>query len=258
MRGLAAAFYAEALKARRSLVPWLVAIFAMLPPVMLGSMMAIKKHPLDAQRFGLLTEKSRLLAGAADWPTFLGLVGQTMGAMGAIAFAVITAWVFGREFADRTCRIMLATSTRRSAVVSAKAGVAAMWCLLLAAWMVALGFVVGAVVGMPGLTWQVLSETLALAGRSTLLWLLLTPVTALLASVGRGYLLPIGCALATMIVAQFVNATGWSPWFPWCVAITSGTPGAHVTGASLAVVVLTGAIGMAATLLWWERSDQTV
>lgn len=258
MRGLAAAFYAEALKARRSLVPWLVGAFATLPPVMLGLMMAIKKHPLDAQRFGLLTTKSRLLVGAVDWPTFLGLVGQTMGAMGAIAFAVLTAWVFGREFADRTCRIMLATPTRRSAMILAKTGVTAMWCLLLAAWMLAAAFAVGAVVGMPGLTWPVARDSVAIAGRAALLWLALLPVTALVASVGRGYLLPIGVAIATMIVAQFVNATGWAPWFPWCVAMTSGVPGTHLAAASIAVVILTGALGMVATLLWWERSDQTV
>ena len=257
MRGLASAFYAEALKARRSLVPWLVGAFATLPPVMLGLMMAIKKHPADAQRFGLLTTKSRLLVGAVDWPTFLGLVGQTMGAMGAIAFAVLAAWVFGREFADRTCRIMLATPTRRSSIILAKTGVTAMWCLLLSAWMLAAAFAVGAIVGMSGLAWPVARDSVAIAGRAALLWLVLVPVTAFVASVGRGYLLPIGVAIATMIVAQFVGATGWSPWFPWCVAIASGTPGTHVTGASLAVVVLTGAVGMAATLLWWERSDQT-
>ena len=257
MRGLAAAFYAEALKARRSLVPWLVGVFATLPPVMLGLMMAIKKHPLDAQRFGLLTVKSRLLVVAVDWPTFLGLVGQTMGAMGAIAFAILTAWIFGREFADRTCRIMLATPTRRSAMIAAKTGVAAMWCLLLAAWMIAAAFAVGAVVGMPGLAWPIARDTVAIAGRTALLWLALLPVTALIASVGRGYLLPIGCALATVIVAQFISATGWAPWFPWCVAMTSGVPGTHITAASVAVVLLTGALGMAATLLWWERADQT-
>jgi ABC-2 type transport system permease protein len=258
MRGLAAAFYVEALKARRSLVPWLVGAFATLSPVMLGLMMAIKKHPGEAQRFGLLTVKSRLLVGAADWPTFLGLVGQMMGAMGAIAFAILAAWVFGREFADRTCRIMLATPTRRSAMILAKTGVTAMWCLLLAAWMLAASFGVGAVVGMPGLAWPLACDTLALAGRAALLWLALMPVTALIASVGRGYLLPIGVAIATMIVAQFVNATGWAPWFPWCVAINSGVPGTHIAAASIVVVVLTGALGMVATLLWWERSDQTV
>jgi ABC-2 type transport system permease protein len=177
--------------------------------------------------------------------------------MGAIAFAILTAWVFGREFADRTCRIMLATPTRRSSMILAKTGVTAMWCLLLAAWMLAVAFAVGAVVGMPGLTWPVARDSLAIAGRAALLWLVLMPVTAFVASVGRGYLLPIGVAIATMIVAQFIYATGWAPWFPWCVAMTSGVPGAQITAASIAVVTLTGALGMAATLLWWERSDQT-
>ena len=170
----------------------------------------------------------------------------------------MTAWVFGREFADRTCRIMLATPTRRSAMILAKTGVTGMWCLLLAAWMLAAAFAVGAVVGMPGLTWPAARDAVAIAGRAALLWLVLLPVTAFVASVGRGYLLPIGVAIATVIVAQFVNATGWAPWFPWCVAMTSGVPGAHITGASLVIVVLTGVLGLVATLLWWERSDQTV
>jgi ABC-2 type transport system permease protein len=256
MKRLAAAFSTEALKARRSLVPWLAGVFAAFAPVMLGLMMAIKKYPLNAQRFGLLTEKSRLLAGAADWPTFLGLIGQVVGGAGGIAFAIVTAWVFGREFVDRTCRLMLATSTKRWAIVSAKLAVAAMWCLLLAAWMVAVAFVVGAVVGMPGLSWQLARESVAIAGRAALLLLALQPVTALVASFGRGYLLPIGLAMVAMIVSQFISATGWAAWFPWTIAMSSGTPGSHVGGASILLVVLTGAAGTAATLLWWERADQ--
>jgi ABC-2 type transport system permease protein len=257
MRELAAAFYAESLKARRSLVPWLIGVFATLPPVMLGLMMTIKKHPAGAERFGLLNQKSRLLLGAVDWPTFLGLVAQMMGAMGAVAFAILAAWIFGREFADRTCRILLATPTRRSATVVAKLGVTAGWCVLLAAWMLAAAFAVGGAVGMPGLTWSGARATVAIAGRAALLWLALVPVTAFVASAGRGYLPPIGYALVTVIIAQFVNATGWAPWFPWCVALTSGTPGTHVAAPSVAVVVLTGMLGTAGTLLWWERSDQT-
>jgi len=124
--------------------------------------------------------------------------------------------------------------------------------------MIAASFAVGAAVGMPGLAWPIARDSVAIAGRAALLWLALLPVTALVASVGRGYLLPIGVAIATMIVAQFINATGWAPWFPWCVAMTSGVPGTHITPASVAVVLLTGALAMAATLLWWERSDQTV
>jgi ABC-2 type transport system permease protein len=256
MKRLAAAFSVEALKARRSLVPWLVSVFAALPPVMLGLMMAIKKNPLAAQHLGLLNEKSHMLAGAADWPTFLGLVGQVVGGAGGIAFAIVTAWVFGREFVDRTCRLMLATPTKRWAIVSAKMAVAAMWCLLLVAWMVVVAFVAGAVVGMPGLSWQLARESVAIAGRAALLLLALLPVTALVASVGRGYLLPIGLTLVAMIVSQFVSSTGWAAWFPWTIAMSSGSPGSHVGGASILLVILTGVVGAALTVLWWERADQ--
>lgn len=257
MSRFVAAFHVEALKARRSLVLWLVGAFAALPPVMMGAMMAIKKHPLESRRLGLLTEKARLLGGAVDWPTFLGLLGQIMGAVGGIVFAIVTAWVFGREFTDRTCRIMLATPTRRTAIVKAKLCVAAMWCLLLVAWIVAVMFVAGTVVGMPGLTWTVAMDAFAQAARAALLSLALIPVTAFVASVGRGYLLPIGLAIVTLIAAQFVGATGWAMWFPWWVAMSSGVPGTHVAVASVLVVILTGLAGFAATLWWWERADQT-
>jgi len=256
MKRFFAAFSVEALKARRSLVPWLVGVFAAFPAVMLGFMMAIKKNPLLAQRVGLLTEKSRMLAGAADWPTFLGLLGQVMGGVGGIAFAIVTAWVFGREFIDRTCRLVLATPTKRWAIVLMKLAVAAMWCLLLTVWMVALFFVIGAVVRMPGFSWQLARESAVVTLRVALLFLVLQPVTALVASIGRGYLLPIGLALVAMVVSQFIGSTGWAAWFPWTVAMFSGTPGTHVAGASILLVILTGVAGGAATVFWWERADQ--
>jgi ABC-2 type transport system permease protein len=254
---LGAAFRVEALKARRSLVLWLTGAFAALPPVMMGVMMAIKKHPLDARRLGLLTEKARLMGGAVDWPTFLGLLGQVMGAVGGLVFAIVTAWVFGREFTDRTCRIMLATPTRRSTIVTAKLGVSALWCLLFVAWICVVMFTAGFIVGMPGLTWRLAIDSLLLVGRAALLSLALTPVTAFVASAGRGYLLPIGLTLLGLISAQFIGATGWAMWFPWWVAMTSGVPGTHVAGPSIVVVVVTGLAGFAATLWWWERADQT-
>ena len=257
MNRLAAALYVEALKARRSLVLWMVGVFTALPPVMMGVMMAIKKHPLAARHLGLLTEKAKLLGGAVDWPTFLGLLGQVMGAVGGIVFAIVTAWIFGREFADRTCRIMLATPTRRSHIVTAKLCVAAMWCLLLVMWTMAVMFAAGIVVGMPGLTWPVALGALGLAARAALLSLALIPVTAFVASAGRGYLLPIGLSLVVLIAAQFVGATGWAMWFPWWVAMSGGVPGSQVVPVSVIVVILTGLAGLAATLWWWERADQT-
>jgi ABC-2 type transport system permease protein len=258
VRGLLASWQVEALKARRSLVPWLAGVITALPPVMLGVMMAIKKDPTHARQLGLLTTKTKMFVGAADWPTFLGLMGQMMGAMGIALFTVVVAWVFGREFAEHTCRVMLATTVKRREIVGGKLGVAAMWCLLLAAWMVGVAFVVGAVVGMPGLTWGAAGSVLAASARAVALALALLPVSAFVASVGRGYLLPIGWAFVTMLLTQFIGATGWSTWFPWSVVASSGIAGTPVGAGSILVVVFTGALGMVGTLLWWERADQTV
>jgi ABC-2 type transport system permease protein len=257
VRGLLAAWHVEALKARRSLVPWLAGVITALPPVMLGVMMAIKKDPTHARQLGLLTAKTKMFVGAADWPTFLGLLGQMAGALGLVLFAVVVAWVFGREFAEHTCRVMLATTVRRREIVAAKLGVAAMWCLLLAAWMLAVAFMVGAVVGMPGLTWGTAAPVLAASGRAVLLALALLPVSAFVASVGRGYLLPVGWAFVTMLLTQFIGATGWSTWFPWSVAASSGMVDAQVGGWSVFVVILTGVLAAVATIVWWERADQT-
>jgi ABC-2 type transport system permease protein len=256
--GLLAAWQVEALKARRSLVPWLAGAITALPPVMLGVMMAIKKDPTHAQQLGLLTTKTRMFVGSADWPTFLGLLGQMTGAMGIALFTIVVAWVFGREFAEHTCRVMLATTVKRREIVAAKLGVAAMWCLLIAVWMVGVAFAVGAVVGMPGLTCGAAAPVLSASVRAVLLALALLPVSAFVASVGRGYLLPIGWAFVTMLLTQFVGATGWSVWFPWSVVASSGIAGTQVLTGSILVTVLTGVMGVVATVLWWERSDQTV
>lgn len=81
-------------------------------------------------------------------------------------------------------------------------------------------------------------------------------MTALLATLGRGYLLPLGVTLITLIVSQFIGATGWAAWFPWTVAVFSGIPGSQVSGASVLLVIITGAAETAATLRWWQHSDQ--
>ena len=73
-----------------------------LAPLVIGLFMVILKDPESARSLGLLGAKAQLTAGTADWPTFLSMLGQAVAVGGAILFAFLTAWVFGREFADRT------------------------------------------------------------------------------------------------------------------------------------------------------------
>ena len=71
-------------------------------PLVGGLFMLILKDPERARQLGLLGAKAQLAAGTADWPTFVGLISQAVAIGGAILFAFLFAWLFGREFADRT------------------------------------------------------------------------------------------------------------------------------------------------------------
>lgn len=87
------------------------------------------------------------------------------------------------------------------------------------------------------------------------------PCVAFFASMGRGYLPPMGWAFLTLILAQIVGVLGWGDWFPWTMpALLSGMagPGADQIGLhSYLMALLVFAAGTAATYLWWTSVDQT-
>ena len=78
-----------------------------------------------------LLSKAQLAAGSADWSSFFGILTQGLAIGGGIVFAIFTAWVFGREFADRTAKEVLAVATPRGAIVWAKFTIVAAWVLAL-------------------------------------------------------------------------------------------------------------------------------
>jgi ABC-2 type transport system permease protein len=256
-----AAFGTEILKTRRSRVPWGVGAAFTLMPFVIGMFMLIIRNPDAARALGLLGAKAQLTAGSADWPTFLSMLGQALTIGSAILFAFLTAWVFGREFADRTIRGLLAVPTPRRVIVLAKAAVIATWGSLIAAWVVALGLVIGAMLDLPD--WSAPHAANAVGGMAVgaVLTIALQSYTAFFAGVGRGYIAPLAWAVATVVAAQLLAVLGWGAWFPWSVpAILAGAGGAAVDpvgAAAIAVVVIVALLGLVATVAWWDRADQT-
>jgi len=255
-----AALWAEGRKARRSKVPWLTALGFSLAPLMGGLFMVILKDPERARSLGLVSAKAQLTAGTADWPTFLGVLTQATAVGGGMLFALVTAWVFGREFSDRTAKDLLALPTPRSAIVAAKLVVIGVWGAALAVLVFAIGLGVGAAVGLPGWSWALLARATGDHAVTAGLTLALMPPVALLASAGRGYLAPLGWALLTVFLAQILAAIGWGSWFPWSVPpLFSGLAGpraAQVGAHSYLLVALIFAAGLAGTFAWWQRADQ--
>jgi ABC-2 type transport system permease protein len=259
--GLRAAVATEFLKARRSRVPWGVAVGFSLAPLVICLFMVILKDPERARALGLLGPKAQLTAGTADWPTFLNLLGQAMAVGGAILFAFLTAWVFGREFADRTVRGLLANPTRRRTIVVAKSTVIAIWGLAISAWVLVLGLGVGALVGLPGWSAGDAGGTIVAIALAAVLTIGLQTGAAFFAGVGRGYIAPLAWTVAMIVASQVLTVLGWGSWFPWSVpAILAGAGGAQVepvTVGGVAAVGLVVATGLLATIVWWERADQT-
>ena len=261
MSRLRAAVETEFLKSRRSRVPWGVAAGFSLAPLVVGLFMVILKDPERARSLGLLGAKAQLTAGTADWPTFLNLLGKAMTVGGAILFAFLAAWVFGREFADRTVRGLLASPTARRTIVVAKSMVVAIWGIAISAWVLALGVVVGALVGLPDWSSADALVTIAAIAVAVVLTIGLQTGAAFFAGVGRGYIAPLAWAVAMIAASQVLTVLGWGSWFPWSVpAILAGAGGTQVepvTAGAIAVVVIVAVLGLAATIMWWERADQT-
>jgi len=261
MTNLLAAFWAEALKARRSSIPWLALLGFTLAPLMDGLFMFIMKDPERAREMGLLSTKAQLAMSTAEWTTFFSVLTQAIAVGGVMVFSIVTAWIFGREFSDHTAKELLALPVAREQIVTAKLIVISIWVLITSIWVYGVGLVIGNLVDIPGwtnaLAWRSFSDVLLTAGMTLLL---MTPV-AFIASMGRGYLPPLGWAVLTIFFSQIIAATGWGDWFPWSVpALFSGVVGPRQEQLGLhsyVLVILAGATGLALTFWWWRSADQT-
>ena len=217
MRDIAQAIWVELLKARRSRMPLFTALGFALAPLAGGFVMVVLKDPELARRAGLISTKAQIVVGSADWQTYLALLAQATGIGGFILFGLIGSWVFGREYADRTIKDLLALPISRSAIVSAKFVVVAVWSFALTVMIYVVGLVVGALVALPAVSPQVILEgSFTLAGTACLTLAVVTPII-FFANAGRGYLAPVGVALLAMISAQLIAWTGWGEYYPWSI-----------------------------------------
>lgn len=256
MRELAQAFSVEMLKARRSEVLSFTVFGAALLPLVGGFFMIVLKDPELARRVGLISIKAQMLAGAADWPTYLELLAQGLAVGGIILFGFVGSWVFGREYADHTVKDLLALPMPRTKIVAAKFVLIVIWSAVLVILVLLLGLGIGAMIGLAQASPQVMVHgsggIVVVAGLTIAL---VTPV-AFIASAGHGYLAPLGFAFLALLLAQVVAVAGWGEYFPWSIPalLAQGEP---LGGVSYVIVAVTCAVGIAITSAWWELADQT-
>jgi len=230
--------------------------------VMIGLLVYITKHPELAGKSAVISAKASII-GKADWLSYFGLLNQLILTAGTMGFGIVTIWVFGREYSDRVIKDLLVLPVSRFIIVLSKFIIIMIWSVLLALTMFIFGLLTGLAVNITG--WS--GETaylafLVFAGSSVLTILLCTPV-AFIASLGRGYLLPIGFVILILIVTQlvFVGVPGITPYFPWAVpALYSGVAGQGLPRPgviSYLILGFTSILGLFGTAAWWRFADQT-
>jgi ABC-2 type transport system permease protein len=177
---------------------------------------------------------------------------------------MVASWVFGREYSDRTAKDLLALPVSRLNMVFAKFIVVLVWCLLLSAVMFAASLLTGLAVGISGWKEASLARSFYMFAGSAFLTLLLCTPVAFIASISRGYLLPIAFAILTLIITNFVaiGASGLMPYFPWGIpALFSGIAGSQslppAGPASYIILAATSILGFLGTATWWRFADQT-
>ncbi|MEK5034019.1 ABC transporter permease [Paenibacillus sp. FSL R7-0302] len=194
-------------------------------------------------------------AGGVTWEAYLTGLLETLAPLGLIGYTFVAAWVFGREFSDRTIKDLLAKPISRAKIVLSKFLVILAWCLLLSVYMFAVGFAVGAILGVEGgsaaFIWSLFLKFLV----TSLLYILVTAPTILLANVTRGYLAPLGLILIIVILSNVLASFGFAPYFPWTIPSVFQSTGS-LQLSSIIIVAYTGIIGIAGTFAWWRYAEQ--
>ncbi len=247
----------ELRKAIRSRMPVWTAIGYLFMPLGMSFLIFIARNPEISQQLGLMSAKANLVAySATDWSAYLSLFAQIIAAGGFMFSVFAVSWTFGREFADGTLKDMLAVPVPRGSILLAKFVIVAAWSAVLVVLVFVVSLVMGALLQLPGdMLSIILQRILPIATTACLMIAVVVPF-ALFASIGRGYLLPIGVAILALIMANLVVVAGWGEYFPWAIPMLYSQGKSPLTPISYWIVLLTGLAGIFGTYLWWKFSDQ--
>lgn len=219
---------------------------------------------LAAQLFSTMPVRLAAQDGMAyRWQQYMGLGSQLFASWyAALLFSLVTAYIFGREYEDGTVKELFTLPLRRDSFVAAKTVVLVLWLASLAVLSVAVQAVFGLALGLHGFSWAVFGGSLVDTLKVSALVFATMPIVALLAMVGRGYLVPMAFAAVMTTVGLGLAEAGWTRWFPWSmqVAVTgvSFFPPAPMPGlvpGSWALAASLFALGCVAVVWYADSAD---
>jgi len=257
MKSLTDMLWIETRKALRSRMPLWTALGSLFMPLGIALLIYLARNPEISHKLGVVGAKADLMKySATDWPSYLGLYGQLIAVGGFFLFIIAISWTFGREFVDGTLKDLLAVPVPRAEILLAKFILVGVWSVLLSLLILATGLLMGKLIGLPGGTSEVLIQgSLRVLVTACLSVPVILPF-AFFASAGRGYLLPLGLAVLTLMITNLAAVLGWGEYFPWAIPGLYSQLNAVLPAASYWIAILTGVLGMLVTYFWWKYADQ--
>ena len=247
----------ELRKAIRSRMPLWTAIGYLFMPIGITFLIFIARNPDISRQLGLMSAKANLVAySATDWPAYLSLFAQMIAAGGFIFSVFAVSWVFGREFSDGTLKDMWAVPVPRGSIMLAKFIVVAVWSAALVGLVFIVSLFMGLIIQLPGGSLTVILDSITPIAMTAGLMIGVVLPFAFFASIGRGYLLPVGVAILSMIAANLFLAAGWGDYFPLAIPMLYAQGKSALPSISFAIIPATSLIGILGTYLWWKFADQ--
>lgn len=197
--------------------------------------------------------------GEANAISYIKIHSQMISVGGIIVFGFVTSWIFGREYADNTIIDLLTLPYSRSIVIVAKFVAVFITNFILTVYIICVGFIIGLIIRVDGLTIIFLLEQLPFLLIVSGLTIMLSTPVALFAPVGRGYLWPLGFVIIILIFSQIISAIGFGHYFPWSIpALYSGIAGdvLEFNFINISMIFVTSLVGIVATIWWYLYVDQ--
>lgn len=242
-----AAIWAEAVKLAGSTVGRVASVAIVVGiAVLSASMLLAAATTTDPQ---LLAKLGPVATG--DWRGYLLGAAQITGAGGLGGFAVVLAWMFGREFGDGTIAGLFALPVRRSTIALAKLIVYLVWAVAMSLLLAIVLGLVGTLAGLGPIGTGTL-EALARQAALGVMSVAITLPVAWAATLARSVLGGVSVAIALVVVAQVSVLAGLGGWMP-LAAPALWALGTAVTPVQLALLIPFGAVFVALIAQSWRR-----
>jgi ABC-2 type transport system permease protein len=167
----------------------------------------------------------------------------------------IAAWVFGREFSDKTNKDLIVKPISRTTVVLSKFIIIVLWYVVFMIFLLLFDIVLVVLLGFTGFTTALFYEALSKYIITSLFYTILCLTGAFFASISRGILAPIGILFVIVVASNMLANTGVAVYFPWTIPSVFLQTGS-LNLVSIIILIATGLAGLIGTLAWWRFAEQ--